>query len=197
MDDKRGRIVEAAKKRFRYYGIKKTTMREVAQDAGVAVGTLYLSFVGKDDLVVACAEDYAARHRRHAEELLRAPAPAGARLREYLLARFRQAGETRTGSRHAAELAREVLRLKPDRLAEEGRMMGETVVSLLGQGNTSGEWHVADPEADARVLLFSIAIFFPHALNAPPTPLTEGDFLLVVDWFLGVWKQRPAKKGRR
>ena len=197
MDDKRERIVEAAKKRFRYYGIKKTTMREVAQDAGVAVGTLYLSFAGKDDLVVACAEDYAARHRRHAEELLRSPAPAEAKLREYLLARFRQAEETRTGSRHAAELAREVLRLKPDRLAEEGRMMGETVVELMKQGNARGEWHVADPEGDARVLLYSIAIFFPHALNAPPTPLAEGEFLLVLDWFLGVWKRRAAKKGRR
>ena len=197
MDDKRERIVEAAKKRFRYYGIKKTTMKEVAGDSGVAVGTLYLYFANKDDLVVACAEDYAARHRRHAEELLRSPSSAESKLRDYLLARFRQAEETRTSSRHAVELAREVLRLKPDRLAEEGKMMGEFVVGLMRQGNASGEWHVADPEADAKVLLYSIAFFFPHALNAPSPPVTEKDFLMVVDWFLDVWRNRPAKKGRR
>jgi AcrR family transcriptional regulator len=40
VDDKRQRILAAARKRFRYYGVRKTTMHEIARDAGVAVGTL-------------------------------------------------------------------------------------------------------------------------------------------------------------
>ena len=56
MDDKRQRILEAARKRFRYYGVRKTTMQEIARDAGVAVGTLYLYFKDKDDLLVALYE---------------------------------------------------------------------------------------------------------------------------------------------
>jgi len=48
-------IVDAARKRFQHYGIGKTTMQEIAADAGVAVGTLYLYFSNKDELVVACA----------------------------------------------------------------------------------------------------------------------------------------------
>ena len=40
MDDKRQRILVAARARFRHYGIPKTTMQEIAQDAGVAVGTM-------------------------------------------------------------------------------------------------------------------------------------------------------------
>ena len=188
-DDKRERIVQAARKRFRYYGIKKTTVREVAQDAGVAVGTLYLYFAGKDDLVVACAEDYAARHRKHAEEILASPAPVADKLREYLVTRFREAEETRTSSRHAVELTREVLRLKPDRPHEEGRMMWENVAKLLALGMQSGELHVADPENDAKVLIFSLAFFFPNALTAPAVPPREEDFLLVLNWFIEVWKR--------
>jgi TetR/AcrR family fatty acid metabolism transcriptional regulator len=55
MDDKRQRMIEAARKRFRYDGVKKTTMQEIARDAGVAVGTLYLYFKDKADLLVRCA----------------------------------------------------------------------------------------------------------------------------------------------
>ena len=55
----------------------------------------------------------------------------------------------------------------------------------------AGEFRVADPEKDARVLLYSIAAFFPHALNVPASPPTEENFLLVLTWFLDVWK-RPG-----
>ncbi len=188
MENKRDKIVEAARQRFRYYGIKKTTMREVAQDADIAVGTLYLYFKDKDDLVVACAENYAALHRQHAEALLASAAPVEEKLRQYLVGRFRQAEETRTSSRHAVELAREVLRLKPDRLQEEGKMMWENIVRLLKAGMESGELYSAAPELDAKVLLYSIAYFFPNGLTTPPVPPTEEDFLMVVNWFIAVWR---------
>jgi AcrR family transcriptional regulator len=189
-DDKRDKIVQAARQRFRYYGIKKTTVREVAQDAGVAVGTLYLYFKDKDDLVVACAEDFVSRHRQKAEEIIASKASVEKKLRQYLVSRFREAEDTRTSSRHAVELTREVFRLKPDRLREEGAMMRENLVRLLQHGVQSGEFHVDDLERDATVLLYSIAYFFPHALSSLPSPPQEEDLLLVVNWFLEVWKGR-------
>src|SRR5262249_52296814 len=89
VDDKRQRIIDSARKRFRHYGVKKTTMQEIAGDAGVAVGTLYLYFKDKDDLLVACTEEYIVRHRRQAEAILASDAPAGEKLRRYVLDQFR------------------------------------------------------------------------------------------------------------
>lgn len=199
MDDKRRRILEAARKRFRHYGIKKTTMQEIAQDAGVAVGTLYLYFKDKDDLVVAGIEDFVARHRRQAEEILAAPGPVGDRLRRYLVARFRASEETRKSARHAAELVRAVLRVQPNRLWEEAEMMREILGRLLRLGIEAGEFQLDDPEQDAKVLLFAVAIFFPNALSESPYSPKEEDLLLVVNWFLRVWGRntaRPAKRTR-
>jgi AcrR family transcriptional regulator len=200
VDDKRQRILEAARERFRYYGVKKTTMQEVARDAGVAVGTLYLYFKDKDDLLVACTEEYVVRHRRQAEAILASDAPAGEKLRRYVLDRFRAARGTRTGYRHAAELAREVLRARPERRLDEGRMMAEYFARILRQGVDSGELHADDPERDARVLLFAVAVFFPTALDPTGYAPQEEDLLLVVDWFLGVWRQKspsPARPKRK
>jgi AcrR family transcriptional regulator len=198
VDDKRQRIVDAARKRFRYYGVKKTTMQEIARDAGVAVGTLYLYFKDKDDLLVACTEEYIARHRRQAEAILASDVSAGDKLRRYVLDRFRAAQGTRTGYRHAAELTREVLRVRPDRRLDEGRMMAENFVRLLRLGIEAGELYTDDPERDARVLLLSLAFLFPSALDQWAYAPKEEDLLLVVDWFLRVWARntRPAKRKR-
>jgi AcrR family transcriptional regulator len=197
VDDKRPRIIKAARERFRYYGVKKTTMQEIARDAGVAVGTLYLYFQNKDDLLVACTEEYIARHRRQAEAILASVAPAADKLWRYIVDRFRAAAATRAGYRHAAELTREVLRVRPDRRLDEGRMMAEYLVRILRLGVETGELHSDDPERDARVLLLSVAFFFPSALDELAYSPKEEDLLLVVDWFLRVWRQantRPARQ---
>jgi hypothetical protein len=47
-----------------------------------------------------------------------------------------------------------------------------------------------DPERDARVLLFSLAFFFPSAQQELTYPPKEEDLLLVVDWFLRAWRRR-------
>jgi AcrR family transcriptional regulator len=198
MDDKRERILTAARKRFRHFGVKKTSMQEIAADAGVAVGTLYLYFKDKDNLLVACTEEYIARHRRHAEAIAASDASAGEKIRRYAMDRFRAAEATRTGYRQAAELTREVLRVRPDRRLNEGRMMAEYFVRFLSLGIDAGELYSDDPERDARVLLFSLAYFFPSAQEELPYPPKEEDLLFVVDWFLGVWTRnaRPAKPKR-
>ena len=192
-DDKRQRIIDAARKRFRHFGVRKTTMQEIARDADVAVGTLYLYFKDKDDLLVACTDEYVERHRRAARAILDSNAPASQKLRDFVLDRFRAAEATRTGFGHAAELTCEVLRVRPDRRLEEARMMAETFAQILRMGIDSGELFTDDPDRDARVLLFSLAFLFPSATDEPAYSPTEQDALFVLDWFIRVWlTQRPG-----
>ena len=70
-DQKRNDILNAAKKLFRKYGVKKTTMRDIAAEAGLAVGTLYLYFENRDDVVLACAEAFETIHKEQAKKRLR------------------------------------------------------------------------------------------------------------------------------
>jgi AcrR family transcriptional regulator len=200
VDDKRQRILKAARRRFRYYGFRKTTMHEVARDAGVAVGTLYLYFKDKHDLLVAGTEEYVTRHRQQAEAILASDASAAEKLRRYVLDRFRASQATRAGGhRPAAELLREVLRVRPERRVEEGRMMAEYFVHILRLGMETGEFSTDDPERDARVFLLTLAFLFPSAMDERAHTPTEEDALLVVDWFVQVWRQASAKpaKGKR
>jgi AcrR family transcriptional regulator len=181
-------IVAAAGKRFRYYGVGKTTMQEIAADAGVAVGTLYLYFNNKDDLVVACADTFVERHRQQIASILAADIPADEKLRRYIVARFREVEDVRTSSRHAAEIARAVMRVKPDRIREEGMMMWQTACEILKFGIERGDFEIADVEQDAKMLLYAITAFFPSAIVEPIFIPTEKDLLEVVNWFIGAWQ---------
>src|SRR5712692_338186 len=52
-DQTRARIVAAALELFRNHGFEATTMREIAQSAGVATGAAYYYFDSKDAIVLA------------------------------------------------------------------------------------------------------------------------------------------------
>lgn len=48
--DIRGRILAVARRRFKQKGYSKTSMREIAEEAGVGVGNIYNYFTNKDEL---------------------------------------------------------------------------------------------------------------------------------------------------
>src|SRR3954466_10011602 len=66
--DKRERILVAAERIFARHGFFAARVSEIAKEAGVADGTIYLYFKSKDDLLISWFE-----HRmRHVNAVLRA-----------------------------------------------------------------------------------------------------------------------------
>src|SRR5512139_3461660 len=70
---RRGGILEAAEKLFRHYGPHKTTIGDIAREAGIGVGSIYLEFCSKDDIV---AELSGRRHHRVLSAMQRAAGTA-------------------------------------------------------------------------------------------------------------------------
>ncbi|RFS24029.1 TetR/AcrR family transcriptional regulator [Chitinophaga silvatica] len=56
LDQKRTLILEAALKRFKRYGLSKTTMEEIARDLEISKGSLYYYFSDKESIYVAVVE---------------------------------------------------------------------------------------------------------------------------------------------
>lgn len=162
-------------------------MMEIARDADVAVGTLYLYFKNKDELVVGTADQFAYKHKRFVDQLLRSTLPADEKLVRYIVNRFRALEETRT-SIHAAEIARAVVRLKPERLDEEDKWIRANLVHIIEEGNTSDTFNVQNPSHDAEILLISLRSFLPVAGMEPYRAPTEIELLKLLDWFLSKWR---------
>ena len=63
MHEKRELVLDAARARFERFGVKKTTMDEIAGDASISKKTLYELFKNKEDLFVAVFIREALRNR--------------------------------------------------------------------------------------------------------------------------------------
>jgi AcrR family transcriptional regulator len=68
----RGRILKAAQKAFAEHGLD-VPLEDVAERAGVGIGTVYRRFPTRDDLIVACFEHRLEEYALAAEEALQAP----------------------------------------------------------------------------------------------------------------------------
>lgn len=186
---KRKEIISAARKLFKRFGVKKTTMRDIASEAGLAVGTLYLYFDNRDEVVLACAQAFEQTHLEAARLAVQNSGPPGKRLKEYILSRFRAAAETRTSDSHVAEIARAVFRVRPTRLEDESKIMQSTILELFAQGTKDGSFHIADPARDMMVFLYSIAWFFPVEQSEFLPEPQESILANLIDWFIDTWSK--------
>ena len=71
--DVRQKILDAAEQRLWHYGFKKTTIDEIASDAGVGKGTVYLYFDGKEEIGLAIVSAYKKRSLLEIEAIARDP----------------------------------------------------------------------------------------------------------------------------
>jgi AcrR family transcriptional regulator len=78
--DKRDRILDAAQRLFVRYGVKRTSIDDVAREAGIAKGTVYLSFASKAELFAAIADRLCANTLAGAKRIAIDAAPLTERL---------------------------------------------------------------------------------------------------------------------
>lgn len=168
---RRAQILEVADRLLRHYGPHKTTVADVAREAGVGVGTVYLEFPSKDAIVEELARS------RHDKILaaMRAAATAPRRThRDRLSAAFDARLEAYLAIAdegvHACDLVHcggaskgadpAILGVKAALAGfhEEERAI---VADALRRGAEAGELEVDDADAIARALLRAYASFAP------------------------------------
>jgi AcrR family transcriptional regulator len=187
---RRQEIIEAARARFRQFGIRKTSMQDIAADLGLSVGTLYLSFKSKDELIVGCAQRFAEKHKKSAEELLASDLPADAKLLTYVIDRYRAVEETRVGSNYVVDIAKAVIKLNPERFEEDDRWLFDNVHTILKEGIQSGLFSIKDPVRDTEVFVQAVTYFLPVAGMEPYRTPTEAKLIKMVSWFVDNWKAK-------
>ena len=97
-------IADAALRLFARYGYKRSSMDDIAREAGLAKATLYLHFKGKDDVFRAMLELLARRVETRCREVMTMEAPFADRLSALLHAHYGQAYASFGTGEHLVEL---------------------------------------------------------------------------------------------
>lgn len=151
-NDKRDAILQAAWKLIRHYGYGKTTMEDIAQEAGVGKGTAYLYFKSKAEIMLSLTELTNDRITADLRRLAAGPGSPEERLRACVLHRLLTLFDIVQKYPHGAEVISSMLPEIVERLDRYVRAHGELFAGLLREGVASGELAVADPRAAGRLL---------------------------------------------
>jgi len=150
--DRRTAILKAAIRLFEHYGHGKTTIADVAREAQVGVGTVYLEFESKEAIV----QELSLSTHVGVLEAMRAASEArsepASRLAAVLETRTRCFLELRRKGQHACELVHcktEGVRAAHQHFKEQERALIEAIVR---EGQSAGVFTPSDPSSTAALI---------------------------------------------
>lgn len=156
----RERILAAAFARFAHYGFRRTSMEDLAAEAGVSRAALYLQFRNKEEIFRSLSTQLHEESLANAAAALAGPGALADRLRAAIEAKTLRFVAIMAGSSHGSELLDESNRLCGDVAARSGDRFRELVAAVLRQAARAGEIDLdvaGVPPAEAADLLVRMA----------------------------------------
>jgi AcrR family transcriptional regulator len=138
-ESRRAAILDAALQVFGQYGYRRTSMDDIAREAGIGKGTIYLSFASKDEVFRALSQRLAERMLADAEAARHGPGTTASKLAAMSAAWFGAYVETVWRSPHAAELMDAKHRLSADLVSRAASQYKQLVRDVLAQAADAGE----------------------------------------------------------
>lgn len=159
-------ILDAVDSLFGRCGYSRMTIEDVAKEAGIGKGSIYLHFASKEDLALSSIDRLIQRLLDRLRDLADAGGPAAGRLARMLetrvLYRFdnvnqdSQSLEAMLAGIRAAFLVRRETWFEAET---------ELFAAVLAEGAAAGELEAEDPVATARLLLTATNALLPYSLS--------------------------------
>lgn len=154
--DKRERILDAAERVFAQHGFFAARVAEIAKEAGVADGTIYLYFKSKDDLLISLFESRMERFNAMMAEAV----VVAARPTDKLLALIRTYLTLVHEQPHVAEVLTIELRQSSKFMKEASNprfgALLRMIAGVIAEGQAAGELDSAIPAPVAARMIFGI-----------------------------------------
>ena len=171
----RTRILDAADRLLARYGFRKMTVDDIAREAGIGKGTVYLSFPSKEEVALSCIDRMVEALLARLAELAAGHGPAERRLRAML--RLRVLDRFDYARAHAASLDALLGGVRPALLARRRTHFAaeaRAFADLLRAASARGELASGNPARDAESLVTATNALLPYSLSLEELGDREG-----------------------
>jgi AcrR family transcriptional regulator len=155
------RILDAADRLLGRFGYRKMTIDDLAREAGIGKGSVYLSFRSKADVALACIDRMAGRLLVRLEAIAAGRAAPAVRLRAMLVTRVLHRFDYARG--HSDRLDELLAAIRPrllERRSVHFRAEARIVARVLGEAG------VARPGETAEAMILAGNALLPYSLGA-------------------------------
>jgi AcrR family transcriptional regulator len=160
-------ILDATDRLLARYGYRKMTVEDIAVEAGIGKGTIYLHFKSKEELVLSHVDRIVDRlKQQHLAVIARSKITAPERIRQMLLVRVLFRFDS---IQHYTQSLNDLLAaLRPGLLARRAKYFDEEAqifAGVLSEGRASGEFQFTNEVATAHALLEATNGLLPYSLS--------------------------------
>jgi len=163
----RDSILDATDRLLARFGYRKMTVEDIAAEAGIGKGTIYLHFSSKEEVVLSHVDRIVDRlKQQHLAVIARSENTAPERIRQMLLARVLFRFDS---IQHYTQSLNDLLAaLRPGLLARRAKYFEEEAqlfAEVLTEGRGSGEFQFENALTTARALLEATNGLLPYSLS--------------------------------
>lgn len=173
-EEVRDAILDATERLLARYGYRKMTVEDIAREAGIGKGTVYLHFTSKEEIALSRIDRIVERVKERLWRIARSEGTAAVRIKQMLLARVLVRFDS---IQHYTQSLNDLLSaLRPGLLARRAVYFAEEAqifAQVLNEGRDSNELEFDDALSMAYGLLHATNSLLPYSLST--TELGERD----------------------